>query len=107
MQAIAHLATIFVPVAIFFVWVVRYENIVKEFKQFSIPTWARDLTGIFKLSFAAMIFSQGPLVKLGSAGIIALMIAALIAHLKIKNPPVKMLPALTLMLASLLIFLSA
>ena len=36
-------------VAIFFVWVVRYENIRKEFNEYNLPTWLRDLTGILKL----------------------------------------------------------
>ena len=44
-------------VAIFFVWVVRYENIRKEFNEYNLPTWLRDLTGILKLSFALMLHS--------------------------------------------------
>ena len=47
-------------VAIFFVWVVRYENIRKEFDEYNLPTWLRDLTGILKLSFACMLHSSNP-----------------------------------------------
>jgi hypothetical protein len=43
---------ILVVTSIFFVWVVRYENIVKEFEEYGIPAWVRDLTGILKLTFA-------------------------------------------------------
>ncbi len=106
MQNILDLAKVIVPVAIFFVWVVRYENIVKEFKHYALPDWTRDLVGILKLSCAFMIVSSSAyLVKVGAAGIVLLMIAALIVHLKVKNPPAKMLPAFTLMSLSLLIFL--
>ena len=37
-------------VAIFFVWVVRYDNIKKEFNEYQLPTWLRDLVGILKIS---------------------------------------------------------
>ena len=47
-----------VGVSIFFVWVVRYSNIIEEFKQFQLPDWLRDMVGIFKLSFAVMIQSD-------------------------------------------------
>ena len=44
--------------AIFFVWVVRYQNIVDEFKVYRLPPWLRDLVGVLKLSFAFMLISQ-------------------------------------------------
>ncbi len=32
-----------VAASIFFVWVVRYDNIIQEFKQYGLPHWLRDL----------------------------------------------------------------
>ena len=62
-------------VSILFVWVVRYENIVKEFKEYQYPDWLRDFVGIIKISFVAMLFnSNSNVVVLGSAGIIVLML---------------------------------
>ena len=73
-------------VAIFFVWVVRYENIKKEFVEFQLPTWLRDLVGILKVSFAAMLqFPNLELVKIGALGITLLMIAAVITHVRLKS----------------------
>ena len=43
---------IIVGASIFFVWVVRYQNIVEEFKEFQLPEWLRDMVGIFKIAFA-------------------------------------------------------
>lgn len=37
-----------VAVSVFFVWVIRYANIVQEFKQYGLPDWLRDLVGILK-----------------------------------------------------------
>ena len=42
----------------FFVWVVRYQNIAEEFKEFGLPIWLRDLVGILKLSCVIMLFSN-------------------------------------------------
>ena len=39
-----------VAASIFFVWVVRYNNIIQEFKQYGLPHWLRDLVGVLKLS---------------------------------------------------------
>lgn len=63
---------IFIATSIFFVWVIRYDNIILEFKEFNLPNWIRDLTGIIKLSFAAMLVIGGPdahLKLLGALGI--------------------------------------
>ena len=46
--------------SIIFVWGVRYNNIKDEFKDFNLPTWLRDLVGIFKLSFAVMLLNDNP-----------------------------------------------
>ena len=92
--------------SIFFVWVVRYQNIVEEFKGFCLPIWLRDLVGILKLSFVIMLFSNDlSIVILGSFGIAGLMLAALITHLRIKNPFYKMLPSMSLMLISCVIII--
>lgn len=73
-------------VAIFFVWVVRYDNIKKEFIEYNLPTWVRDLVGILKISFAAMLqFSNEELVRIGAFGISILMCAAVITHLRLKS----------------------
>ena len=42
-------------VAVFFVWVVRYDNIKKEFERFGFPSWFRDMVGILKISFTFML----------------------------------------------------
>ena len=95
--------------SILFVWVVRYKNILKEFKQYNLPSWLRDVVGISKISFAIMlligIFDERFKI-IGAGGLSLLMIAALITHLRVKNPIYKALPAITLLSISIIIFLS-
>jgi tellurite resistance protein TehA-like permease len=60
-EIIASAVNIVIAAALFFVWVVRYDNIVEEFKNdYNYPDWLRDLTGILKLSCAAMLLSADP-----------------------------------------------
>ena len=81
-------------------------NIAEEFKEFGLPIWLRDLVGILKLSFVIMLFGDDlSIVILGSLGIAGLMLAALITHLRIKNPFYKMLHSMSLMLISCVIII--
>ncbi len=90
--------------SILFVWVIRYTNIVQEFKSYGYPDSLRDFVGILKISFAIMLMNHSEQVaKIGAGGIAALMLAALVTHFKVKNPFSKMVPSLTLLCASLVI----
>jgi hypothetical protein len=96
---------ILVLVSILFVWVIRYANIIEEFKSFGYPTWLRDLVGILKITFAVMLLSQNPvIVQNGAVGIAALMVCALLTHLKSKSPVYKMLPSATLLAINVYIY---
>ncbi len=95
-----------VAASVFFVWVVRYPNIVAEFHQWKLPDWLRDSVGIAKLTFSVMLLigiDRGQFAIGGGIGLSLLMVAAFITHLRVKNPIVKMLPSLTLLALSLLI----
>jgi uncharacterized membrane protein YphA (DoxX/SURF4 family) len=95
-----------VAAAIFFVWVVRYANIVQEFKQYALPDWLRDLVGILKLTCSVLLLIgiERPIFAVVGGGAIAvLMGAAFATHLRVKNPVFKMLPSLTLLILSAVI----
>jgi hypothetical protein len=107
MISLIEVLKITVLVSVLFVWVVRYDNVVLEFKQFGLPDWLRDFVGILKISFVIMLLkSEIGFVLLGAGGIVILMLAALFTHFRIKNPISKMLPSFTLMTFSLIIFLA-
>ena len=95
-----------VAASIFFVWVVRYDNIIQEFKHYGLPDWLRDLVGILKLTFALLLLlgiQRASLAMIGGLGIAGLMACAFVIHLRVKNPAFKMLPSLTLLALSLII----
>ena len=97
-----------VAASIFFVWVVRYSNIVVEFQEWKLPDWLRDAVGIIKLTLALLLLigiDHGQFAIGGGIGLSLLMVAAFATHLRVKNPIIKMLPSLTLLVLSILIVL--
>ena len=91
-------------IAIFFVWVVRYENIRKEFDDYNLPTWLRDLTGILKLSFAWMLHSSDSIIVVaGASGITLLMLAAVVTHVRLKSTFRRYIGSVTMLLLSITI----
>jgi hypothetical protein len=95
-----------VAASIFFVWVVRYANIVEEFTQYGLPNWLRDLVGILKMTSALFLLigiERGVFAVLGGVAIAVLMGAAVFTHVRVKNPVFKMLPSSTLLVLSALI----
>lgn len=106
MHPIAIVLQAFVASSIFFVWVVRYSNIVLEFQNYRLPDWLRDFVGILKITFAILMLigiDRPRAAALGAVGIALLMAAAFFMHLRVKNPPFKMLPSMTLLILSLVI----
>lgn len=90
---------VFVASSIFFVWVVRYPNIVEEFRQYGLPDWLRDLVGILKLSLAALLLvgiQRPALATAGGLGIAFLMLCAFIVHLRVRTPLFKRVPCIVL-----------
>ena len=98
----------FVASSVFFVWVVRYANLVQEFKQYGLPDWLWDLVGVLKMTFSLMLLigiERGLYAVVGGIGIAILMGAAFVIHLRVKNPVFKMLPSLILLVFSTVIAL--
>ena len=97
---------VFVAASVFFVWVVRYANIVHEFQAYRLPDWLRDLVGILKITFALMLLigiERAQFAVMGGIGIALLMAGAFVTHLRVKSPVFKIMPCLILMALSLVI----
>jgi len=104
-QYILIILKILVASSIFFVWVIRYDNIVEEFKKYNYPDWLRDSVGILKLTFGIMLlWNDNFIILFGAAGLITLMLAAVGTHIKVKNSLNDALPALTQIFMNGLIF---
>ncbi|MBM3831511.1 MAG: hypothetical protein FJ406_13390 [Verrucomicrobia bacterium] len=97
-----------VAASIFFVWVVRYDNIIHEFRCYALPDWLRDIVGICKLTLALLLvlgIDRSPLALVGGAGMAFLMVCAFVVHLRVNTPWAKRLPCLSLFTVSLAIAL--
>ena len=95
-----------VAASVLFVWVVRYPNIIQEFKQYGLPDWLRDLVGVLKMTFALLLLigvDRPQFAAVGGGGIALLMLAAFVTHLREKNPIFKMMPCLSLLVLATLI----
>lgn len=94
--------------AVFFVWFIRYSNIVEEFNRYGLSPKLRDFVGILKITAVLVIQSNETLqVQIGSALLAFLMLSAFATHLRMKNPPIEFAPSLTLMLFSIIFFITA
>ena len=95
-----------VAVSVFFVWTLRYDNVVKEFNDFGYSDLLRNFVGVFKISSSVLLLAgiwYNDLVLFGSISMAFFMFCAQLSHLKIKNPFSKFLPSLIFLLMSLYI----
>jgi len=87
----------FVAMSVVYVWVVRYSAVLQDFQTFKLPDWLRDMTGAGKLTGSALLLGVGEGLEGVGAAIIGLfMLAAVVMHLRAKNPLRKMLPSIGL-----------
>ena len=110
MEELVKLAQIVVAISVAYVWIFRFDNVIKEFKQFGLSDLTRNLVGATKISLATLLVAgiwYSPLVFIPSILMGLLMIGAQYFHFKISNPFNKHLPSLILLILSALIaFLS-
>ena len=93
-------AQIIVALSIGIVWIFRFENIVKEFKQYGLSDLVRTLVGSAKIVLATLLvlgiwFPSLVLIPALLMGF--LMISAQYFHFKVKNPWKKHIPSLFLL----------
>ena len=83
-----------------YVWVFRYEVIIKEFKQFELSDLTRTSVGAFKVALATLLVTgiwYPSLITIPAIIMALFMLAAQFFHFKIKNLFIKHLPSLILM----------
>ena len=104
-QYILIILKILVASSIFFVWVIRYDNIVEEFKKYNYPDWLRDIVGILKLTCAALlVINSVEFVLLASGTLVILMTAAFMTHMRVKNSFRWFFPSLSQIIMNAFIF---
>jgi hypothetical protein len=92
--------------SVFFVWFIRYENIVKEFEKYNYSPKLRDLVGILKITAVLLINTESSLnIQIGSVLLAFLMLCAFGTHIKVKNPLIEFVPSFILMILSVIFFI--
>jgi len=117
METAVLIIQVVIALGIFNVWVLRFgkstewrggtaANMKEEFKAYGLPSWSVQVVGFLKLVFAACLLAGiwiPTLTRPAAIGIAILMLAAVAMHLKVKDPLKKSLPALTMLLLSVIV----
>ncbi|OGX85297.1 hypothetical protein BEN47_15160 [Hymenobacter lapidarius] len=108
MHTYASIAQLLVALAVGFVWVFRFDNIVKEFHQYGLSDLTRTMVGNAKIILATLLVAgiwYPALVLVPALLMGLLMVAAQYFHFRANNPWSKRLPSLFLLV--LCVFIAA
>ena len=110
MENLLCLAQLVVALSVAYVWIFRYDNVVKEFKQFGLNDITRNFVGASKIALATLLVAgiwYSSLVQIPAVLMGLFMISAQYFHFKIKNPFIKHLPSLLLLILCAIIALGS
>lgn len=100
------LVQIVIALSVYFVWIFRYDNVIKEFKQFGLSDVIRNMVGAAKISLAALLIAGiwfQSLVLISSLLMGFFMMSAQFFHFKNGSPIQKRTPSLILLLACIFV----
>ena len=106
MNTYASVAQIIVALSVLYVWIFRFDNIVKEFKQYNLSDLTRTIVGAAKIALSTLLVAgiwYLSLILIPSLLMAFLMISAQYFHFKVHNDPPKRLPSLLLLVLCLFI----
>jgi DoxX-like family len=101
------IAQLIVALSVDYIWIFRFDNIIKEFKQFGLSDLARNLVGAAKISLSALLIVgiwYPVFVPVSSVGMGLFMVSAQFFHFKNSSPWQKRLPSLAFL--SICIFIA-
>lgn len=104
------IAQLVIALSVGYVWIFRFDNIVKEFKQYGLSDLTRNSVGASKIVLATLLITgiwYPKLVFIPALLMAFLMICAQFFHFKAKNPWFKHIPSLFLLTLSLFVALFA
>jgi hypothetical protein len=114
MDSILLVLQVAIALAIFNVWIIRYgkatpwrggdaRNMAEEFEHYGLPPWVRQTVGFLKLTLATLLVVgiwYEAAVPFAALGIALLMAGAVLAHVRVRDPLRKALPAFSLLVLS-------
>lgn len=96
--------------SVIYVWIFRFKNVVRDFEQFGLNDLTRNFVGASKIALATLIIAgiwHPSLVLIPALFMSLFMISAQYFHFKIKNPFIKRLPSLLLLILSAIIVIGS
>jgi len=103
-------AQLIVAISVAYVWIFRYDIIITEFKQFGLSDLTRTFVGASKVAIATLLVTgiwYPSLITISAYLMGLFMLAAQYFHFKIKNPFIKHLPSLILLILCVFITLAS
>jgi len=110
MENLVKLLQVIMAGSIAYVWIFRFHNVLREFKEFELSDLTRNIVGATKISLATLLVAgiwYPSLVFIPAVLIGLLMIGAQYFHFKLGNPFIKHLPSLILLILSAFIAFSS
>jgi len=101
MEELTKLVQMTLSISVAYVWVFRYHNVAEEFKKFGLSDLTRNFVGATKISLATLLVVgiwYSSLVFIPSVLMGLFMIAAQYFHFKTRNPFIKHIPSLILLI---------
>ncbi len=103
-------AQVVIAASVLFVWIVRLENVEREFVEYGIPPLIRNAVGATKIALATLLLAglrHPDLVPVPAVVMALLMLAALVAHWRVRHAWQRYVPASVLMILSVGVAASA
>lgn len=79
------------------------KSLKEEFAAYGLPEWFFYLVGVLKIGSAILLLvgiRYPPVVLPAAAVVVVLMVGALVVHFRVKDPPIRSLPAFLMLLMS-------
>lgn len=105
-----NLVQIIITASVAYVWIFRFENIIKEFEYFGLNVLVRSFVGTAKIALATLLVVgiwYPNLILIPSVLMGLFMIGAQYFHFKVKNPFIKHLPSLLLLILCIFLTLTS
>ena len=110
MEELVTIAQLIIAISVYYVWVFRFHNVIKEFEAFGLSDVIRNIVGASKISIATLLIVgiwHSSFILISSVLMGLFMIAAQYFHFKVKNPFIKHLPSLILLILCVFLMLQS
>ena len=110
MENIINILQLIVSLSVVYVWVFRYHNVTREFKEFGLSDISRNAVGASKIAIATLLFAGiwfTSLVFYAAVLMGLFMMSAQFFHFKTGNPFIKKIPSMALLILCAIIAINS